>query len=84
MKLDEALQIITKDYPGFKVHNAVDCGSYFVFNITPPKHDITKDGEWFGGLVAVDKVFKVTLNFNPLNHPDSNYADAAKNNITYF
>lgn len=84
MILDEAISIIKKDYPGFKLVNAVDYDNYFVFNIMPPKHDIDRDGEWFGGLVAVDKLFKLTLSFNPLEYNSSEYMEATKNNITYF
>ena len=84
MTLEEAVNIIKNDYPDFKLINVVDYNNYFVFNIIPPKHNIDKDGEWFGGLVAVDKLFKLTLNFNPLEYNSSEYTQAAENNITYF
>lgn len=84
MKLEEALQIIHEDYPGFRTVNVVDYDNFFVFNITPPGHDRTFNGEWFGGLVAVDKLFKITMSFNPLQHNPAAYAKAAQNNIKYF
>lgn len=71
-------------YPNYKLINVVDYNNYFVFNIAPPNHNVATDGEWFGGLVAVDKLFKVTMHFVPLQHNPSEYAKAAKNNITYF
>ena len=84
MKLEEAVNIIRESYPSYNLINVVDYDNYFVFNITPPKHDIEKDGEWLGGLVAVDKMFKIPMHFIPLQHNPSAYAKAAKNNITYF
>jgi hypothetical protein len=84
MKIEEAIAIIREVYPNYNLINVVDYNSYFVFNITPPDHNIETDGEWFGGLVAVDKLFKVTMHFIPLQHNPDEYAKAAKNNITYF
>lgn len=84
MKLEEAVSIIRESYPNYNLINVVDYNNYFVFNITPPNHNIETDGEWFGGLVAVDKLFKVTMHFIPLQHNPVEYAKAAKNNITYF
>ena len=84
MKLEEAVLIIKEEFPEFKLINAVDYSNYFVFNITPPEHDIEKDGGWIGGLVAVDKLFGITLSFNPLQYNQLEYAKAIKNNITYF
>lgn len=84
MKIEEAITVIHKRYPNYKLINVVDYDNYFVFNITPPNHNIETDGEWLGGLVAVDKARKVTMHFIPLQHNPSEYARAVKNNITYF
>lgn len=84
MKIEEAINIIREEYPNYNLINVVDYDNYFVFNITPPNHNIKTDGEWFGGLVAVDKTFKVTMHFIPLQHNPSAYAEAVKSNITYF
>lgn len=84
MKIEEAITIIREAYPNYNLINVVDYDNYFVFNISPPHHNIKTDGEWFGGLVAVDKLFKVTKHFIPLQYNSSEYAKAAKNNIVYF
>lgn len=83
MKLQEAIKIISDTYPRFKLISVVDYDNYFVFSIIPPGHDLERDGEWMGGLVAVDKLFKVTMQFIPLQHNPSAYAKACKN-IKYF
>lgn len=84
MVLEEAIQIISNAYPNFKFISVVDYDNYFVFNIVPPNHNIETDGEWMGGLVAVDKVFKVTMHFVPFQHNLAAYAKAAETNIKYF
>lgn len=84
MKLEEAVKIISDDYPGFKLVNVVDYDNYFVFNIIPTGHNVDRDGEWLGGLVAVDKLFKLTMHFIPLQHNPAAYAKAATSNIKYF
>ena len=84
MKLEEAIQIITEEYPKYKLLSVVDYDNYFVFNIVPPDYDVDRHGEWFGGLVAVDKLFKLTMHFIPLEHDSEAYAKAAKNNIKHF
>lgn len=84
MKLGEAIQIISDTHPGFNLVNVVDYNNYFVFNITPPGHNADRDGEWLGGLVAVDKLFKIPMHFIPLEHDPVSYAKAVQNNIKYF
>lgn len=84
MKIAEAIAIIATKYPNFKLINVVDYDNFFVFNIVPPGHDIERDGEWFGGLTAVDKKLKTTITFNPMMHNPAAYAKAAKDNIKYF
>ena len=83
MVLEEAIKIISSEYPSFKLVSVVDYDNYFVFSIIPPGHDIERDGEWLGGLVAVDKLFKVTMHFIPLQHNPDAYAKAAQN-VKYF
>jgi hypothetical protein len=83
MKLEEAINIIKEEYPNYNLISVIDYDNYFVFNILPPDYDVEKYGEWFGGLVAVDKLFKVTMHFIPLEHNPSAYAKAAQN-IKYF
>lgn len=83
MKLPEAVKIISDAYPGFRLISVVDYDNYFVFSIIPPGHDLERDGEWMGGLVAVDKLFKVTMHFVPMQHNLVAYAKAAEN-IKYF
>ena len=84
MKLEEAIHIIKEEYPNYNLISVVDYDNYFVFNITPPGYDIEQYGEWFGGLVAVDKMIKLTMHFIPLEHNPSAYAKATQNNIKYF
>lgn len=84
MKLEEAINIIKEEYPKYNLISVVDYNNYFVFNITPPDYTIERYGEWFGGLVAVDKIFKLTMHFIPLEHNPDAYAKAAENNIKYF
>ena len=82
MKLTDAVQIMHETYPGFNLISVVDYDDYYVFNVSPPGYDVARKGEWLGGLVAVDKMFRVPIHFIPLMHPG--YAEAADNNITYF
>ena len=84
MKLEEAVSIIRESYPNYNLINVVDYDKYFVFNTTPPKYNIEMNGEWLGGLVAIDKIRKIPMHFIPLQHNPSAYAEAVKNNITYF
>lgn len=84
MKLEEAINIIKEEYPGYKLISVVDYDDYFVFSIIPPDYDVNKYGEWFGGLVAVDKLLKLPMHFVPLQHDAAAYAKAAENNIKYF
>ena len=84
MKLEEAIQIILEEYPGFALVSVVDYDNYFVFSITPPDHDVDRDGDWLGGLVAINKMFKLPMHFIPLQHNPSAYAKAAQENIKYF
>lgn len=84
MKLEEAIQIIKEEYPKYKLLSVVDYDNYFVFNIVPPDYDVDRYGEWFGGLVAVDKLFKLTMHFIPLEHDPEKYVQATKTNIKYF
>lgn len=84
MKMEEAIVIVISKYPNFKLVSVVDYDNFFVFNIVPPGYNIARDGEWFGGLTAVDKRLKTTLTFNPLMHNPSAYAKAVKDNIKYF
>jgi hypothetical protein len=83
MKLEEAINIIKEEYPNYNLISVVDYDNYFVFNILPPDYDVEKYGEWFGGLVAVDKLFKLSMHFIPLEHNPSAYAKAVQN-IKYF
>ena len=84
MKLEEAVNIINEEYPKYKLLSVVDYNNYFVFNIVPPDYNVEEYGEWFGGLVAVDKLFKLPMHFIPLEHDPAAYAEAVKTNITYF
>ena len=84
MKLEEAVSIVRESYPNYTLINVVDYDNYFVFNITPPEYDIETNGEWLGGLVAIDKMLKIPMHFIPLQHNPSAYAKAVKTNITYF
>lgn len=84
MLLDEAISIIRNKYPDFKLISVVDYDMFFVFNIVPFSHDVNRDGEWLGGLTAVDKTQKTTMSFNPLDHNPELYVEAANNNIKYF
>lgn len=84
MKLEEAVNIIQEEYPNYNLISVVDYDNYFVFSIIPPNYDIEKYGEWFGGLVAVDKMFKLCMHFIPLEHDPSAYINAVQNNIKYF
>lgn len=84
MKLEEAVSIIKQEYPNFNLVSVVDYDNYFVFSITPPGYDIEENGEWLGGLVAVDKLFKVSMHFIPLQHNPAEYIKAVENNIKYF
>lgn len=84
MKLEEATNIIREEYPNYKLISVVDYDNYFVFNIVPPDYNVEQYGAWFGGLVAVDKTFKLTLHFIPLEHNADAYAKATQNNIKYF
>lgn len=84
MKIEEAINLIKETYPNYKLISVVDYDNYFVFNITPPHHNKKSDGEWTGGLVAVDKLFNLTMHFIPLQHNPSAYAKAVENNIKYF
>jgi hypothetical protein len=83
MKLEEAITIIKEEYPNYNLISVVDYDNYFVFNILPPDYNVEKYGEWFGGLVAVDKLFKVTMHFIPLEHNPDAYIKAVQN-IKYF
>lgn len=83
MKLEEAIKIIKKEYPGYNLVSVIDYDNYFVFDITPPKYDVEKYGAWLGGLVAVDKLFKLTMHFIPLEYDVDEYRKAAQN-IKYF
>lgn len=84
MNLDESLKIIAEAYPDFKTISVVDYDNYFVFNITPSSHSVEKNGEWLGGLVAVDKMFKLTKHFIPLDHNQAAFEKAVRENTTYF
>lgn len=84
MKLEEAINIIKEEYPNYKLISVVDFDNYFVFDITPPGYDVNRCGEWLGGLVAVDKMFKLTLHFIPLEHDAVAYNKAVQNNIKHF
>lgn len=84
MKLEEAINLIKEEYPNYNLNSVVDYDGYFVFDITPPDYDPEKYGAWLGGLVAVDKLFKLTMHFIPLEHDSAAYAKAVKNNIKYF
>lgn len=84
MKLEEAVSIIKEEYPNYNLISVVDFNNYFVFNVTPPYYDVEKYGEWSGGLVAVDKLFKLPMHFVPLEHDSAEYVKATQNNIKYF
>lgn len=84
MKLEEAINIIKEEYPNYNLNSVVDYNNYFVFDITPPDYDVGKYGAWFGGLVAVDKLFKLPMHFIPLEHDPEAYDIAVQNNIKYF
>jgi len=84
MKLEEAVSIIKEEYPNYNLISVVDYDNYFVFNITPPDYDVEKYGGWFGGLVAIDKLFKLSMHFIPLEHDPVAYAKAVQNNTKYF
>lgn len=84
MKLEEAVSIMNEEYPNYKLISVVDHDNYFVFSITPPDYDVNKYGEWLGGLIAVDKLFKIPMHFIPLQHDPVAYAKAVKTNIKYF
>lgn len=84
MKLEEAVSIINEEYPKYKLLSVVDYDNYFIFNIVPPDYDVDRYGEWFGGLVAVDKLFKLSMHFIPLEHDPVAYNKAVETNITYF
>ena len=84
MKLEEAVKVIREEYPGYKLISVTDYNNYFVFSIIPPDYDVEHRGEWFGGLVAVDKLFKLSSHFIPLEHDPTAYSEAIKNNIKYF
>lgn len=84
MKLEEAINIIKEEYPNYNLISVVDYDNYFVFNILPPDYDVEKYGEWFGGLVAVDKIFKLSMHFIPLEHNPNAYNKAVQTNIKYF
>ena len=84
MKLKEAIRIMNEEYPNYKLISVVDYDNYFVFNIVPPDYDVEQYGEWFGGLIAVDKLFKLTMHFIPLEHNPAAYSKAAKDNTKYF
>ena len=84
MKIEEAINSIKKEYPGFNLINGVDYDNYFIFSITPPDYSIEGNGEWLGGLVAVDKIFKVSMHFIPMQHNPDAYLKAVENNIKYF
>ena len=83
MNLEEAINIIKEEYPNYNLISVVDYDNYFVFNITPPDYDVKQYGEWFGGLIAVDKLFKLTMHFIPLQHNPDAYIKASQN-IKYF
>ena len=83
MKLEEALDIISDKYPDFNILSVVDYDNFYVFSIVPKSHNTNQDGTWFGGLIAVDKVKKITLNFNPLLHDPSAYAKAVNDTIKW-
>lgn len=84
MKLQEAINIIKEEYPNYNLNSVVDYDNYFVFDITPPDYDFEKYGAWFGGLVAVDKLVKLTMHFIPLEHDANKYRKAVQNTIKYF
>lgn len=84
MKLEEAVSIIKEEYPNYNLISVVDYDNYFVFNIIPSDYDVEKYGEWLGGLVAVDKLFKLAMHFIPLEHDSEAYIKAVQNNIKYF
>ena len=84
MKVEEAIKIIKEEYPNYTLISVVDYDNYFVFDIMPPEYDIDKYGEWFGGLVAIDKLFKPTMHFIPIEHDTAAYNKAVQNNIKYF
>ena len=84
MKLEEAINIIKEEYPKYDLISVVDYDNYFVFSIVPPNYTIEQYGEWFGGLVAVNKLFKLTMHFIPLQHNPAAYAKAVENNTKYF
>lgn len=84
VELNEAINIMSKMHPKLKLVSVVDYDNYFVFSAHPTDYDRDTNGEYLGGLIAVDKLFKVTMHFIPLLHNPSEYAKAAKNNVTYF
>ena len=82
MTLNEAIKNMKKIYPDFKLVSVVDYDNYFVFSIEPQGYDHEINGEWIGGLIAIDKLFKVPIHFHPLMHDPKAFAEAAKN-VTY-
>ena len=84
MKLEDAVSIIKQEYPNYKIISVVDYNNYFVFDIMPFDYDFDKYGPWLGGLVAVDKMFKLTMHFVPLEHDPVAYSKATESNIKYF
>ena len=84
MTLNRATEIISKSHPEFKPVSVVDYKGYFVFDIAPKNYDPETNGEWTGELIAVDKMFEVTMHFIPMLHDPDAYARAVETNITYF
>ena len=84
MMLQEAIKIMNETHPAFKLISVVDYDNYFVFNIEPKRHDRETNGAWIGGLIAIDKLFKVPMHFHPLMHNSKAFAKAVENNMHIF